>query len=441
MLNKKETYAILDQILAKCTKYYTIVGFGSGESGLTRFANNQVHQNVANENTGVSITMYDGKKVSSMGTNVYDDASIDEAIRFVEENIRFAPEEEIQLPEILEPLDISGETFDPQLTADYTIPKRVQMIKTGVESLPAGYIASGYISFGSGITSMGNNRGVRRFRRGDSVSYEIVVTHDSGASGYAGFRSDKAKDLDFAREFAIAFEKSRTGIGAVSIEPGEYTVILENDPTADLIGYINGGFSAKQIQKGESFLTGKVGTKVFGDNLTLTDEPDDENTVNYLYDGEGYPRTRLTMVENGVVKQVAYDIKSAMKDGVKTTGHASGNAAAGGFPGNIFMAPGTFTMDELIRTTKRGIYVTRFHYTNWVNRKETVFTGLTRDGTYLIEDGKIKCPIKNLRFTQNITTALNNISGITKDRMKINGSMMIPAVRIEKFHFTGKTEL
>ena len=441
MLNKTETYAILDRILAKCAKYYTIVGFGSSESGLTRFANSQVHQNVANENTGVSITMYDGRKVSSMSTNVYDDKSIDDAIAFVEENIRYAPEEEIQLPEILEPLDISGETFDSKLSETYTIPKRVELIKQGVDTLEPGFTAAGYISFGSGITSMGNNRGVRRYRRGDSVSYEIVVTHESGASGYAGFRSDKSKDLDFAREFAIAYDKSKTSIGAVSIEPGEYTVILENDPVADLIGYINGGFSAKQIQKGESFLTGKVGQKVFGDNLTLTDEPDDENTVNYLYDGEGYARTRLTMVENGVVKQVAYDIKSAMHDGVKTTGHASGNAAAGGFPGNIFMAPGNETMESLIKSTKKGIYVTRFHYTNWVDRKQTVFTGLTRDGTYYIEDGEIRYPIKNLRFTQSITAALNNISGITSDRMRINGSMQIPAVRIEHFHFTGKTEL
>jgi predicted Zn-dependent protease len=441
MFSKSEAFAILDRILAKCDRYYTIVGLGAGESGLTRFANSQIHQNVANENAGISITMYDGRKVSSMGLNAYDDASVDQAVAFAIENMRYATEEEMQLPEILEPKEIAGETFDPAIAADYSIPRRAELVRKAVERLDPAFTASGYVSMGSGVSAMGNNRGVRRFRRGDSAGYEIVVTHRDGASGYASMGSNLAADLKFEADFERAYGKARTSAGAASVEPGEYTVVLEPEPMAEMVRYINGGFSAKQVQKGESFLTGKIGTQVFGENFSLTDEPDHPDTVHYLYDAEGYPRTRLNLVENGVVKELAYDIKSAIKDGVKTTGHGSGNAAAGGFPGNLFMAGGTETMEGLIAGVKRGIYVTRFHYTNWIDRRQTVFTGLTRDGTYLIEDGKIVRPIRNLRFTQNITSALNHISGLTAERKKLGGVMHVPAARIEKFHFTGKTEL
>jgi predicted Zn-dependent protease len=230
------------------------------------------------------------------------------------------------------------------------------------------------------------------------------------------------------------------GINPTTIEPGSYTVILEPLAVADLLGYMNYvGFSARSAQLGTGYLTGKIGQKVFGENITIKDDVNNENTMPLYFDFEGYERKVLNIIEKGIVKELAYDVKSAIKDGVETTGHSVGQAGMGGLPLNLVMEGGNETLEGLIKSTQKGILVTRFHYMNVVDPRQALLTALTRDGLFMIEEGKIKSGVKNMRFTESMLMAFNKVVGITSERKKTSG-YYVPAVKIEDFHFTGKTE-
>jgi predicted Zn-dependent protease len=274
----------------------------------------------------------------------------------------------------------------------------------------------------------------------DNVDFSVVVTHKDGVSGYSECNSDKASEIDIVKEFKAAYEKAKMGVNPVSIEPGSYTVILEPIAVGDLLGYMNYvGFSARSAQMGTGYLTGKVGQKVFGDNITIIDDVNNENTVPLYFDFEGYERKALNIIDKGVVKELAYDVRSALKDGVETTGHSVGHTGMGGLPLNLVMEGGNETLEGLIKSTKKGILVTRFHYMNVVDPRQAILTALTRDGLFLIEDGEIKSGAKNMRFTESMLNAFNNVVGITNVRRRTSG-YYVPAVKIENFHFTGKTE-
>lgn len=200
------------------------------------------------------------------------------------------------------------------------------------------------------------------------------------------------------------------------------------------------GFSARSMQLGMSFLIGKLGQKVLGENISIVDDCYNKNTFPLPFDFEGIRRKKLNIIEKGIAKDVAYDIKTALKDGVETTGHCAGE---GGFAFNLVMKGGNDSLDSLIKGTKRGVLVTKFHYMNIVDPRQATLTALTRDGFFLIEDGEIKCGLKNMRFTESMLNAFNKVVGITSERKKVPGFFgvsYVPALKIEDFHFTGKTE-
>jgi predicted Zn-dependent protease len=178
---------------------------------------------------------------------------------------------------------------------------------------------------------------------------------------------------------------------------------------------------------------------VFGENITIRDDVNNENTMPLYFDFEAYERKTLDIIKNGVVKELAYDIKSAIKDGVETTGHSVGQSGMGGIPLNLVMEGGCDTLEGLIKSASKGILITRFHYMNVVDPRQALLTGLTRDGLFMIEDGKLKSGVKNMRFTESMLNAFNKVVGITNERKKTSG-YYVPAVKIEDFHFTGKTE-
>jgi len=192
-----------------------------------------------------------------------------------------------------------------------------------------------------------------------------------------------------------------------------------------------------------SYLTGKKGQKVLGDNISIYDDKDDENTFRIPFDFEGYERKRLNIIDKGVAKDLAYDTKSALREGVGTTGHSIGDSSLGGFPINLVMENGDKSIEEIIKEADNAILVTRFHYMNIVDPRQAVFTALTRDGLYMIKNGQISHAVKNMRFTESMLKAFNNVSEISKERVKVPGFfgvVYVPALKIENFHFTGKTE-
>jgi predicted Zn-dependent protease len=235
---------------------------------------------------------------------------------------------------------------------------------------------------------MGNNKNVRRYTRIDSISFNTVVMHKDGASGYAEYITNKAEELDVVEMFAAAQNKCKMGLNPASIEPGSYDVILEPLAVGNLLMYMSFiGFCAKDVRTGTSFLTGKLGEKVFGENITIRDDVNNENTMPLYFDFEGYARTSLNLMENGVAKELSYDVKSAIADNVKPTGHYFGYAGDGGIAINLVMEGGRDTLKELIKSTKKGLLVSRFHYMNIIDPRQGILTALTKMD-YLIENGK-----------------------------------------------------
>ena len=443
MLNKSKAYEIIDKVLSYC-KHYTMVTIDNQEEGLTRFANSEIHQNVVSLDTIVKITVYDGKKEATVTTNLLDDESLRLAVKNAEENLSFLPEGDTATPELTAPIEICNEAFDTEIEKLFDITNRARLVKEGTEMLAPGFTAAGALSLNRMVMAMGNNKGVRRYNRIDDVQLNVVVTHEKGSSGYAAQTTNKAAEMNVVENFKIAYEKAKAGLDPISIEPGSYTVILEPAAVANLLNYMAySGFSAKSVQAGRSYLTGKLGQKVFGDNITIVDDVTNENTYPMVFDFEGYERKKVEIIKNGVATQLVYDSKSALNDGVETTGHSIANPGMGGLTFNIVMDGGSESFEDIIKNTDKAILVTRFHYMNIVNPRQAQLTALTRDGLYLVENGEIKSGIKNMRFTESMLEALNHVTAISKERYKVPGFMgvsYVPGVKIENFHFTGKTE-
>jgi len=443
MLNKKEAYEIIDMVLNKCN-YYTMVSVMCKEEGLTRFANSGIHQNVYNAEDSVTITVIHDKKIATVTTNLLSEEGLRSAVYDAEENLNFLPQGDIELPELTSPLEIASEEYDATLSYKFNILNRAKLIKGGISLLEEGYTAAGALSLSSFVMCMGNNKNIRRYTRIDSISFNTVIMHKDGASGYAEYVTNKAEELDVVEMFAAAQNKCKMGKNPASIEPGSYDVILEPLAVGDLLMYMSFiGFCAKDVQTGTSFLTGKLGKKVFGENITIRDDVKNVNTMPLYFDFEGHARTSLNLVENGVAKELSYDMKSALADNVKTTGHSFGYEGDGGLAINLVMEGGPDTHDELIKSTKKGLLVSRFHYMNIVDPRQAILTALTRDGLFLIENGEIKGAVKNMRFTESMLHAFNSVTGITAERTKVPGAFgfnYVPTLKIEDFHFTGKTE-
>ncbi|MBW9157107.1 TldD/PmbA family protein [Clostridium tagluense] len=443
MLNKVAAYKIIDKVLSKCN-YYTMVSIMCKEEGLTRFANSGIHQNVYTAEDSVTITVIHDKKISEVTTNLLSEEGLNSAVHDAEENLKFLPQGDVELPELTSPLEIASEDYDRTLADKFNILNRASLIKSGIDLLDKDYTAAGALSLSSLVICMGNKKNIRRYARIDTVGFNTVVMHKDGASGYAEYVTNKAKELDVVAMFAFAQNKCKMGINPASIEPGSYDVILEPLAVGDLLTYMSFiGFSAKNVRTGTSFLTGKLGKRVFGENITIRDDVRNENTMPLYFDFEGYARTSLNIVENGVAKELSYDVKSAIADNVEPTGHSFGYAGDGGIAVNLVMEGGTHNLKELIKSTKKGLLVSRFHYMNIVDPRQSILTALTRDGLFLIENGEIKGAVKNMRFTESMLHAFNNVTGITTERTKVPGEFgfnYVPTLKIEDFHFTGKTE-
>lgn len=443
MLNKKEVYALIDKVLSYCN-YYTMVTVSSQEEGLTRFANSEIHQNVFKADNSVEIVVYDGKKQSKISTNILDDDSLRQMVEAAEENLKYLPEGEFMIPEVTAPIEISCEEFDQELESKFGIESRAVLVKEGIEALEDSFTGSGALSLNKMVIAMGNNRGIKRYARLDTVSFNTVVTHETGPSGYAEYSTNKAYDMDVAKHFKAAYDKAKLALNPISLEPGSYTVILEPLAVGDLLNYMNYcGFSARSAQIGMSYLSGKKGQKVFGENINIYDDVDDDNTFPIPFDFEGYERKKLNIIEEGVLKDLAYDIRSALKEGSETTGHSIGDSSMGGFPINIIMGNGDKSIENIIKESDNAILVTRFHYMNVVDPRQAVLTALTRDGLYMIKNGQIKHAVKNMRFTESMLNAFNNVTEISKEREKVPGFfgvVYVPSLKINNFHFTGKTE-
>ena len=432
---------VLDRILSTAGSLEMQVILKGENQELTRFAGSEIHQNVASDELEAEITLHKDGRELKVTTNDFDNDSLRKLVKEAGQRLMDLPESERVKSFISEPAEISSDNYFKELEREFNIENRARKLKAAFGELDSDLNAAGSLELNQNFMALGNTNGITRYSRLDKVDFKTVITEQSGATGYAAAISNRAEDIDIGKEFKRAADKARESRDAIEIEPGEYDVILEPAAVGGLISYLSYiGFSGRSVQEGMSFLADRLGEQVFGDNITLVDDCQDSNTIDFPFDFQGAKRQRLNIIENGVAKELAYDLESARKAGVETTGHSVGDPSIGGFPLHLVMDNGETELAEMIKGTDKGLLITRFHYINVINPRKAVLTGLTRDGTFLIENGRVKAPVKNLRFTQNIIDSLNQVEAISSSREKVGGFygyMYLPALKVNGFNFTG----
>jgi predicted Zn-dependent protease len=418
-------------------------------TALTRLANSIIDQNVAENHARVRTIVYIGNRKGSTNVEIFDDDSIKQAVADAIKIAKISPENKDfkSLPEPKKLTPIPKEEQISKNTIDATPEKRAEFATLAIDSAHAVdkriKAVAGAISHGFAEEIILNSLGVEAYDLGTYSNINLTVLADDGKEETAGWCADNNQDftkLNIQKVAKIAAKKSADGFGMQYIDPGTYEVILEPAAVGGFMFFMAFyGFSAMMYQDYISFLRDKIGEKVFSEKLNLWDDAfDKRNIYRGFFDDEGHPKSKLDMIKNGVVQNLAYDTMTANKDGVKSTGHnAKFRGRSMPYPGNLFIGDGNSNIDEMITETKKGILVTHFHYQNAVNPTKGIFTGLTRDGAWLVENGEIKYPLRTLRYTDSCLRFLANIDLIGK-YPEINTSFArVPAIKLPSFEITG----
>ena len=421
------------------------------DTALTRFANSQIHQNVAKKSGGVIIKVILDKQISTIAANTLEDEEIQKA---VQQAVKIAkassPNKEFKSlpkPEAWHPIEGAfckeTATCEPEFRAE----KVKEAIETAHSKSSKVQAVAGYFSSGSMSYAVANSLGVSAWADVSVAYMKTTVISKSGVSegfGTAEKYSRRIKDIEPSVLAEDAADKSVRSLNPVRIDPGEYEVVLSPLATATLLMYVGlVGFSATPYQDGQSFVKYCADQRVFDSKLSVLDDARDPETLYAMpVDGEGVPKKTLELVDKGVVseKSICYNSFTAGKENKKSTGHAPPPIGDyyGGRPGpfNMIMRPVDATLEEAVAETKHGIFVTTVHYVNPVEPTKVILTGLTRDGTFLIENGEMTKPIINMRFTDSMLSAFKEIPMIGK-HLEMLRSTTVPMVKLKNLRFVG----
>lgn len=444
MLSDSDVRRIIDAALAASKASETEVTIFEGDTALTRFANNEIHQNVAESDASLVVRVAVGKKVGVASLNRADEAGARHAVERAMELARFQVEnaDYAGMPGAVPAQRLNGVARG---TVDCGPQGRAKGVEAVVRrSLEAGMVAAGAFSTNLNRVTIGNSHGLFQQHESTDANLNTVVMGDD-SSGYADHTAMDASEIDADALGQRAVRKAIQGRSPRNVDPGEYTVVLEEPAVNDMLDFFSGeGFSALTVQEGRSFMAGHIGERVMGENITIWDDGLASDTIALPFDYEGTPRQRVELITNGVAVSAVYDSQTAAKDKRPSTGHAlPAGVTWGPLPLHMHLAPGTASYDDLIAGVKRGILVTRFWYTRTVHPLTVTVTGMTRDGTFLIEDGQIVAPVRNLRFTQSYLEAFRNVEAIgaaTRLQREFGGGNRVPALRIAGWKFTGGTQ-
>jgi predicted Zn-dependent protease len=435
--------------IARQTLSYVTTGDGarvniaSGSRGNTRFAVNQVSTGGDNFDTTVTVTAYVGRRTGTSTTNQIDEAGLRQAVQTAERLAKLAPEDPEFLPE-LPPQEYQAGRNWSEATASLDPQGRAEAVRA--ITAPAtrdGLVATGYLDTRVGAAAVANSKGLFAYNRTTSTALTTTVrTPDGTGSGWAGASHHDWARVDPAALGARAAEKARASRSPVAIEPGRYTVVFEPTAVGNLVQFIGNALNARAADEGRSFFSkagggNKIGTRVVDERVTLVSDPFDPDVAGSPFTNEGLPTQRSVWIEGGVVKNLNYDRYWAQKKGVSPT--ASG--------GSIRMSGGSSTMEEMIASTPRGLLVTRFWYLRPVDQRTILYTGLTRDGTFLIENGKITRAVKNLRFNDSPVFMLNNLEALGLP-VRVSASedggpgqaIVVPPIKVRDFNFTSLSD-
>ncbi|CAN5764481.1 TldD/PmbA family protein [soil metagenome] len=415
-----------------------------GSEQLTRFANSEIHQNVAEDNRTVNLRFAIGKQVGVTSTNRLDDESLRRLAAAAAQIARLQPERDdfsgLPGPTDIKPVAGAYE----RATAACSPEDRAEAARAVISAADD----AGVLSYGSFKTvtehlAVANSHGIAAE---EERTYGHLITVAMGPDGEAGYAEGAAVDhraIDAAALGREAAGKAGASRNTQPVEPGDYPVVLEEYAVTDLLdmlGYV--GFSALAVQEERSFF--EPGKKIGSELVTIVDDASDPAGMPAAFDYEGVAKQRVTLLDRGVCSAVVHDAQTAAKAGRDSTGHGlPAPNPWGPFPLNQIMFAGESSRDELIGGLERGLLVTRFHYTNPVHQKLAIVTGMTRDGLFLVEGGEVRGPVRNLRFTQSYLEALAGVEAVGSERRLLRGFLgpvLVPAVRISAFTFTGATQ-
>jgi predicted Zn-dependent protease len=415
--------------------------FSAGRQSVTRFAENRIHQNVAEEDAGASFRIAMGGCVGGARTNGDDPERLAACARRAAGIARVQPED-TEFPGLRESPaapDRGLADYDEQL-ATLSPRDSAMAVAPAVDRARAeGLEASGSLTVGSGELAVANSLGTFQYHVSTEVALHVVARKGSVEGAWTQ-TAGRWSDIDPERVAARAVEKAVASRDPVELEKGEYPVVLEADAVADMIemlAYM--GLGGLSVLEERSFLCGKIGERIASDGVTVSDSPFHPLGEARPFDYEGVPKKRLVLVERGVARTPVYDTRTARRAGVESTGHALPEPNTfGPYPLNLVLEPGEATLDEMIASTGRGVLVSRFHYTNPVDPRRTVITGMTRFGTFLIEDGKVAKPVRSMRFTDSVVDALGRVEAVGAD-LRRAGDVLAPALKLSSWRFTGVT--
>jgi predicted Zn-dependent protease len=408
----------------------------------TRFAEGEITQSLAEERSEVSIRAALGRRTARVTTDRADEAGVTASVVGAAELARAQPEDPQLLP-LAEPEAAPVVARFHPATAALSPSARAEAIREMVgEAAARGLVLAGVYANGETGHALANSRGLWASHRESQVEFSVTALSPT-SSGWAKATETCTDRLDVIALARRAMDKAEAMRHKAELPPGEYTVILEPSAVTDLFGFLFADWGGQAVEEQRSFLAGHVGEALFGANVTIADDVLDPRQSGPPWDGEGVPRRRVPLVEGGVVKGLVYSRGAAARAGTAPTGHGFPLPnELGEMPVNIVMAGGDVSLERMIEGTARGVLVSRFWYVREVDPMTKWLTGMTRDGTFLIEDGRVRSGLSDLRFNQGLLAMLRSVVALGP-AVRASGEegfdMVVPAMKVEGFRFTGST--
>jgi predicted Zn-dependent protease len=443
ILSKEEARNILTKVLGFSKADGCEANLNGTNGGNIRYARNSVSTAGETSDVQLAVQSYFGKKSGVATINEFDDASLAKVVKRSEELAQLAPEN----PEFVEPMSqqtyMDSKTY-VEATAKITPDYRAQAAANSINpAIAKDVTAAGYLEDSNSFAAMMNTKGLFAYNQSTGVTFTVTMrSNDGTGSGWVIRDFNDVTKLDTAEASNIAIDKALQSRNAKAIEPGKYTVILEPAASAELLRNMLFGMNARQADEGRSFMSKKgggtkLGEKIMDERVNIYTDPANIDVPAAPWTGDGQARKKMDIIKNGVVANLFYDRYWATQK----------NVAPVPFPGNAIMEGGTASVEDMIKDTKRGILVTRFWYIRAVDPQTQLYTGLTRDSTFFIENGKIKHPVKNFRFNESPVIMLNNLETLGKQvRVSVDGgpgggaNFLVPYMKIRDFTFTSLSD-
>ncbi|GAA4353614.1 TldD/PmbA family protein [Hymenobacter saemangeumensis] len=435
ILSQTEAQDILKKVLGFSTADECEATLTGSTSGNVRSARNTISTAGTADNVALAVEARFGKRTGLATCNEFDEATLRRCVQRAEEIARLAPESPEYVPLLGPQQYVASPAAFSARTAAITPDYRAQQIGASMALCEARKLSSAaFFSDSAGFTAKRNSKGLEAYQQTSNLDFSISVrTPDGTGSGYAIANYTDLAKFDAARLTKVAADKASSSVGAKALEPGKYTVILEPAAAVDLLSNMMQAMDARNADEGRSFLSkkgggNKKGDKVFDERVTIYSDPTNAEVPSLSFAGDGRPQQKNTWIEKGVVKNLYSSRFWAQKAGIADLPPPSG----------WIMEGGTQSTADLIKGTAKGILVTRLYYIRAVDPQTLLYTGLTRDGTFYIENGQIKFPIKNFRFNESPVIMLNNLEAIGKP-VRLAGNL-VPPLKIRDFTFTSLSD-